>query len=76
MKTVEAHGVTIPALGLGTWELRGQQCAELVKAALDIGYRHVDTAQMYANEREVGEAIRASDVVGWFASCGYRYELP
>jgi diketogulonate reductase-like aldo/keto reductase len=62
MKTVEAHGVTIPALGLGTWELRGQQCAELVKAALDMGYRHVDTAQMYANEREVGEGIRASGV--------------
>jgi diketogulonate reductase-like aldo/keto reductase len=60
MKTVEAHGVTIPALGLGTWELRGEQCRELVKAALELGYRHVDTAQMYANEREVGEGVRAS----------------
>ncbi len=62
MKTVEAHGATIPALGLGTWELRGEQCCELVRAALDMGYRHVDTAQMYANEREVGEGIRASGV--------------
>lgn len=62
MKTVEAHGVTIPALGLGTWELRGEQCCELVKTALEMGYRHVDTAQMYANEREVGEGIRASGV--------------
>ena len=62
MKTVQAHGAVIPALGLGTWELRGEQCTELVKAALDMGYRHVDTAQMYANEREVGQGIRASGV--------------
>lgn len=62
MKIVHPHGVSISALGLGTWELRGEACAELVKSALEMGYRHVDTAQMYANEAEVGEGIRASGV--------------
>lgn len=62
MKTVTAHGVTIPALGLGTWELRGEECARLVETAIGQGYRHVDTAQMYQNERAVGEGIRASGV--------------
>jgi 2,5-diketo-D-gluconate reductase B len=62
MKTVSAHGVEIPALGMGTWELRGEQCAQLVEAAIGQGYRHIDTAQMYQNEREVGEGIRASGV--------------
>jgi diketogulonate reductase-like aldo/keto reductase len=62
MRTVTANGASIPAIGLGTWELRGQQCAELVSAALQGGYIHVDTAQMYQNEREVGEGIRASGV--------------
>jgi 2,5-diketo-D-gluconate reductase B len=62
MKTVTAHGVTIPALGMGTWELRGDECAQLVETAIGQGYRHIDTAQMYQNEREVGEGIRASDV--------------
>jgi 2,5-diketo-D-gluconate reductase B len=62
MKTVTAHGVTIPALGMGTWELRGDECAQLVETAIGQGYRHIDTAQMYQNEREVGEGIRASGV--------------
>lgn len=60
MKTVSANGAEIPAIGLGTWELRGEQCAELVSAALQGGYTHIDTAQMYQNEAEVGEGIRAS----------------
>jgi 2,5-diketo-D-gluconate reductase B len=62
MKTVTAHSVTIPALGMGTWELRGDECARLVETAIGQGYRHIDTAQMYQNEREVGEGIRASGV--------------
>ena len=62
MKTVTSNGATIPAIGLGTWELRGQQCSELVVAALQGGYTHIDTAQMYGNEREVGDGIRASGV--------------
>jgi 2,5-diketo-D-gluconate reductase B len=62
MHFIEAKGAKIPAIGLGTWELRGRTCARLVEQALRLGYRHVDTAQAYDNEREVGEALRASGV--------------
>jgi 2,5-diketo-D-gluconate reductase B len=60
MQSIEANGATIPAIGLGTWELRGRTCARLVEQALKLGYRHIDTAQVYENEREVGEGLRAS----------------
>jgi 2,5-diketo-D-gluconate reductase B len=59
---VEAKGVRIPLLGLGTWDLRGRVCARLVEQALRLGYRHIDTAEMYDNEREVGEGLHASGV--------------
>jgi diketogulonate reductase-like aldo/keto reductase len=59
---VEANGAKIPLLGLGTWDLRGQVCARIVEQALRLGYRHVDTAEMYENEREVGEGLHASGV--------------
>lgn len=59
-KTVEANGATIPVVGLGTWTLRGKECTRLVEQAIAAGYRHVDTAQMYDNERAVGEGVRAS----------------
>jgi 2,5-diketo-D-gluconate reductase B len=59
---VEAHGARIPLIGLGTWDLRGRTCARLTEQALRLGYRHVDTAEMYDNEREVGEGLRASGV--------------
>ncbi len=59
---VEANGARIPALGLGTWDLRGRTCARIVEQALRLGYRHIDTAEMYGNEREVGEGLRASGV--------------
>ena len=62
MQFVEANGARIPAIGLGTWELRGRSCARLVEQALRLGYRHIDTAQVYENEREVGEGLRASGV--------------
>ena len=62
MHSVSANDASIPALGFGTWELRGRTARELVEAALEIGYRHVDTAQMYGNEAEVGAAIAASGV--------------
>ncbi len=58
--TVEAKGFKIPIIGLGTWALRGRDCARVVDQAIRIGYRHIDTAQMYGNEREVGEGVRAS----------------
>jgi len=59
-QTVEAKGFRIPIVGLGTWTLRGRDCARLVEQAIRVGYRHIDTAQMYDNEREVGEGVRAS----------------
>jgi 2,5-diketo-D-gluconate reductase B len=62
MQYVEANGAKIPAIGLGTWELRGRTCARLVEQAMRLGYRHVDTAQVYENEREVGDGLRASRV--------------
>jgi 2,5-diketo-D-gluconate reductase B len=62
MLYVEAHGVRIPALGFGTFRLDGRTARQMVAYALEIGYRHIDTAQMYGNEAEVGEAIAASAV--------------
>ncbi|MCD0415915.1 aldo/keto reductase [Rubrivivax sp. JA1024] len=59
---IEAHGARIPALGLGTWELSGHVCSRTVEQALRLGYRHIDTAQIYANERDVGEGIRNSHI--------------
>ncbi|SDG02441.1 MULTISPECIES: aldo/keto reductase [Rhodanobacteraceae] len=52
----------LPAVGLGTWQLSGAACVRAVTEALAIGYRHIDTAQMYGNEREVGSAVLASGV--------------
>ncbi len=51
-------GIEIPALGLGTWQLKGRQCTETVQLALQLGYRHIDTAEIYANQREIGAAIK------------------
>ena len=51
-------GGKIPGLGLGTWELRGNQCEFVVKRAIEMGYVHIDTAWMYANQRDIGRAIR------------------
>lgn len=59
---VTANGAQIPAIGLGTFRLEGEACAEAVKTALELGYRHIDTAKMYGNEEAVGEGIRASGV--------------
>jgi 2,5-diketo-D-gluconate reductase B len=60
MQYVTAKSMRMPAIGLGTWELRGRDCARLVKEAARIGYRHFDTAQAYGNEAEVGEGLRAA----------------
>lgn len=59
---VHANGADIPAIGLGTWELHGEDCERAVDAALKAGYRHFDTAQAYENEAEVGDALRHSHV--------------
>jgi 2,5-diketo-D-gluconate reductase B len=62
MEYVEAGGARIPKLGVGTWQNTGESCAETVETALDLGYRHIDTAQAYDNEELVGEGIEAADV--------------
>jgi diketogulonate reductase-like aldo/keto reductase len=59
---VSANGAGIPAIGLGTWQLNGDTALRCVEVALKAGYRHIDTAAMYGNEREIGEAIRRSGV--------------
>lgn len=53
-----SNGVEIPKLGLGTWFIADDQIAEAIKEAVKLGYRHIDTAQAYQNERGVGEGIR------------------
>lgn len=60
MHSLDANGANIPAIGFGTWTLEGDQAAPLVAAALQAGYRHIDTATLYNNEAAVGAAIRAS----------------
>lgn len=60
MIDVETTGGRIPALGFGTWRLEGAAAQSMVEAALGIGYRHVDTAQAYGNEAEVGAGLKAA----------------
>jgi 2,5-diketo-D-gluconate reductase B len=60
MVVIESHGARIPILGFGTMTLKEDLCVQLIEAALKLGYRHLDTAQMYGNEREVGSGMRGS----------------
>ena len=60
MDAIESHGARIPILGFGTMTLKEDACIQLVEAALRLGYRHLDTAQMYGNEQEVGSGMRGS----------------
>ena len=62
MHDVGAKGLAMPAIGFGTWTLEGEAATRLVTHALQVGYRHIDTAAMYKNEAAVGEGIRASGV--------------
>jgi len=62
MDDIQVQGTSVPALGLGTWQLTGQTCRETVETALEMGYRHVDTAQAYGNERQVGLGMNAAAV--------------
>ena len=55
-------GDTMPVVGLGTYPLKGEQCKRVVKQALDLGYTHFDTAWIYRNQREIGEALREAGV--------------
>ncbi len=58
----EIKGTQVPSIGFGTWRLSGGDCADAVESALSLGYRHIDTAQMYGNEEGVGRGIKGSGV--------------
>ncbi len=62
MQFVEANGARIPHIGLGTMTLKDDVCVQAVKAALEMGYRHLDTAKFYENEKAVGDGLKASAV--------------
>ena len=62
MQVIETQGMRMPKLGLGTWRMSGRDCTKAVAGALGRGFRHIDTAQMYGNEAEVGAGIAAGGV--------------
>jgi diketogulonate reductase-like aldo/keto reductase len=62
LQSISTHGANIPVIGYGTWNLPGEPCTQGVARALEVGYRHIDTAAGYKNEDRVGEGIRASGV--------------
>lgn len=62
MDTISTQGLNVPKLGLGTFRMQGDACRAAVETALALGYRHIDTAEMYANEDAVGAAVAASGV--------------
>ncbi|MBI1215794.1 MAG: hypothetical protein GC185_08250 [Alphaproteobacteria bacterium] len=62
MLYIELKNHKIPALGYGTWQLRDKACEAGIAKALEVGYRHIDTAQIYENEEEVGNALQSSGV--------------
>ena len=61
-KFFSRNGVKIPSIGLGTWDLRNKEGENVIKIAIEAGYRHIDTAQMYENEKAVGNAIYNSNI--------------
>jgi 2,5-diketo-D-gluconate reductase B len=62
MEYLESQGIRLPRLGLGTYRMQGEVCRAAVESALGLGYRHIDTAEMYGNEDAIGTAIAASQV--------------
>jgi 2,5-diketo-D-gluconate reductase B len=62
VEMLETPRVTVPALGFGTWQLEPDVAYNAVRTALEVGYRHIDTAQLYENEEAVGRAIADSEV--------------
>lgn len=62
MKYVKLKGAEVPEIGLGTWQITGDACRKAVEDALELGYRHIDTAQIYGNEEHVGTGIANSNV--------------
>ncbi|MDR3484033.1 MAG: aldo/keto reductase [Bradyrhizobium sp.] len=62
MENLQTQGISLPRLGLGTFRMQGDPCRAAVESALALGYRHIDTAEMYGNEEPIGAAIAASGV--------------
>ena len=62
METLKTQGISLPRLGLGTFRMQGDVCRAAVESALGLGYRHIDTAEMYGNEEAIGAAIAAAGV--------------
>ena len=62
MEHLQTQGIRLPRLGLGTFRLQGDACRTAVESALGLGYRHIDTAEMYGNEEAIGAAIAGSGV--------------
>ena len=60
MEKLETQGISLPRLGLGTFRMQGDECRAAVESALALGYRHIDTAEMYGNEEAIGAAIASS----------------
>ncbi|MGC8777629.1 MAG: aldo/keto reductase [Candidatus Caldatribacteriaceae bacterium] len=62
LEYIELYGARVPVIGFGTWDIRGEEGKKAVLSALSLGYRHIDTAEFYDNEEQVGSAIRESGV--------------
>jgi len=62
MEQLQTQGINLPRLGLGTFRMQGDTCRTAVESALALGYRHIDTAEMYGNEEAIGAAIAASKI--------------
>ena len=62
MDNLKTQGISLPKLGLGTFRMQGDICRAAVESGLGLGYRHIDTAEMYGNEEPIGAAIAASAV--------------
>ena len=62
MEHLQTQGISLPRLGLGTFRMQGDTCRAAVESAIALGYRHIDTAEMYGNEDAIGAAIAASRV--------------
>src|ERR1700752_753181 len=62
MEYLQTQGIRLPRLGLGTFRMQGDVCRAAVESPLALGYRHIDTAEMYANEDAIGAAIASSGV--------------
>ena len=62
MENLQTQGISLPRLGLGTYRMQGDACRAAVESALGLGYRHIDTAEMYANEEAIGAAIASAKV--------------